>query len=509
MPTLKELQDAVRRDDADTVQSNLDFYYGDHWQNTLGWSGPIPQPFEAGYDDVAATIQKGFVSKNTIREVVDNAVNGVLGREPIINLSFQGKNGKKLVDEADKSIKKWLKSKKGLKSLQKALRHALLSGKSTIRLMIPSGLLQDGAIEVNPNNPIGVVYPDAPTPLSSKIILDEATMEESGVTIVKITDSTGKERDRAELVYLIDEANEDGNRLTRFDIIGDQGEEETATLDLNGHLTLFELEMPRIITEQVRSLQKSQNLHLTMMDRNSVLGGFLERIILNGQLPGHYETDPNTGETVFVRDELALGGGTVNAINGVPTVDENGNVNGYTTASVSYKDPVSPDTFIKGSSNAYRSILEETKQLHSLLSGDAITSGDSRRQALAAFMSSLRIPKAVVESALEWLVETLLAFEGVLSGDPEKYRGIEVKANCRLDFGAISAGEIDLLERQVRVGIISLETAREKAGIEDLEEEERRVQAEVELRSALDTTFSGNKALDPNIDNRDVVPEGE
>ncbi len=508
MATLKELQAAVARDDADVVQSNMDFYYGDHWQNSAGWSGPIPQTYESGYESVAAEIQKGFVSKNTIREVVDNAVNGVLGREPIINLSFAGKNGKKLIDEADKSIKKWLKTKKGLKALQKSLRHALLSGKSTIRLMIPSGLLQDGEIVVNENNPLGVVYPDAPLPLSSKIIQDEATMEETGVTIVKIVDSSGKERDRAEVVYLIDEVNDAGNRLTKFDIIGEQGEEETATLDLNGHLTLFELEMPRLITEQVRSLQKSQNLNLTMMDRNSVLGGFLERIILNGQLPGHYETDPNTGETVFVRDEFALGGGTVNAINGVPYVDENGNVRGYTTASVSYRDPVTPDTFIKGSSNSYRSILEETKQLHSLLSGDAITSGDSRRQALAAFMSSLRIPKAVVESALEWLVETLLAFEGVLSGDPEKYSGVEVKATCRLDFGAISAGEIDLLERQVRVGIISLQTAREKAGIEDLEEEERRVEEEVQLREALDTTFGGNKALDPNIDNRDVVPEG-
>jgi len=244
------------------------------------------------------------------------------------------------------------------------------------------------------------------------------------------------------------------------------------------------------------------------MQRNAVLGGFLERVILNGQLPGHYETDPESGETTFVRDELILGAGTVNAINGVPYVDENGNVKGYTSASVVYRDPVTPDTFIKASSEAYNGILQETKQLHTLLSGDAITSGDSRRQALAAFMSSLRIPKAVVESALEWLVQTVLAFEGVLSGDAGKFNAIEVKATCRLDFGAISAGEIDLLERQVRVGIISLESAREKVGIEDLAEEERRVEEEVQLRSALDTTFSGNKALDPNIDNRDIVPEG-
>lgn len=507
MATLRELQAAVERPDADKVTSNLNFYYGDHWQATEGWSGPIPQPYTQGYADVAAEIEKAFVSKNTIREVVDNAVNGVLGKEPRITISNTGKNGKKLVEEAETVIKGWMKSKKGLKELQKALRHALLSGKSTIRLMIPSGLLNNGEIVVNEKNPLSVVFPDAPTPLSSKIVQDQSTMEETGITIINVVDQSGKKRDRAEVVYLIDEVNEAGNRLTKFDIIGDQGEEETATLDLNGHLTLFELEMPRLITDQIRSLQKLQNLNLTMMQRNAVLGGFLERIILNGQLPGHYETDAETGETVFVRDELVLGAGTVNAINGLPVLDDNGNVSNYTSASVSYRDPVTPDTFIKGSTEAYESILQETKQLHTLLSGDAITSGDSRRQALAAFMSSLRIPKSVVESAIEWLVETLLAFQGLLSGDPERFNSLEVKATCRLDFGAVSAGEIDLLERQVRVGIISLETAREKSGVEDLAEEERRVAAEVQTRAALDTTFSGSKELDPNIDNRDITEE--
>ncbi len=501
--TLKELQDLVARDDADKVTSNLDFYYGDHWQKTLGWSGPIVDPTNPDYSQVSSEIERAFVSKNTIREVVDNAVNGVLGRDPLINLSFNGKNGKKLVDEADAVIKRWFKQKKAQKALQKALRHALLSGKSSVRLMIPSGLLNNGEIVVNENNPLSVLYPDAPNPLSAKIVQDQSTMEETGITIVQIVDESGKERDRAEIVYLTDEVDDSGNRITKFDIIGRDGVEESATLDLNGHLTMFELEMPRLVTDQIRSLQKAQNFYLTMQQRNAVLGGFLERVILNGQLPGHYETDEG-GNTVFVRDEMVLGPGSINAINGLPMVDDNGNVSNYTTASVTYRDPVSPDTFIKSSNDSYRGILQETKQLHTLLSGDAITSGDSRRQALAAFMSSLRIPKAVVESALQWLVETLLAFEGVLTGEPTKFNDIEVKATCRLDFGAISAGEIDLLERQVRVGIISLETAREKAGIEDLDAEEERVAEEVQLREKLDATFSGNKTLDPNIDNRDI-----
>jgi hypothetical protein len=504
MSTLKELQDMVARPDAEIVQSNLHFYYGDHWQNAEGWSGPIPPSYSAEYVDVAAEIESAFVSKNTIREIVDNAVNGILGRDPKYSMTFNGKNGKKLVSEAEAIVKKWLKDKKGKKALQKALRNALMSGSSTIRLMIPSGMLVDGNVIVNEQNPLSVVFPDAPNPLSANIVQDQSTMEETGITLTKVVDESGKERDRAEVTYLIDEVNDAGNRLTKFDIIGEQGQEGTATLDLDGHLTMFELQMPRIITNQIRSLQKMQNLNLTMMQRNSVLGGFLERTILNGQLPGHYETDPDTNEKTFIRDPITIGAGTINVVNGVPVVDDNGNVTNYSNADIRYRDPVTPDTFIKASDSAYRGMLQETKQLHSLLSGDAITSGDSRRQALAAFMSSLRIPKAVVESAIEWLIETLLAFEGTLSGDATKFEGVEVKATCNLDFGAISAGEVDLLERQVRVGIISLETARERIGIEDLDGEEERVNAEVGVRKELDAQFSGDKTLDPNIDNRDV-----
>lgn len=498
----------VARTDADKVQSNLDFYYGDHWQEGAGWAGPMPASSSSEYATIYAEVRRGFVSKNTIKEAVDRAVNGVLGREPKFTLSYEVEGSKReqkrILKEADTMVKRWMKDKEFKKFIQKALRNALLSGKSTLRVFIPAGLLNNGQIEVDPSNPLQLLYLDAPTPLSSTIITDDSTRERVAIFMGTALDEIGRERKVAEVSYLLPVQNEDGKRYTEIAILPERGIAEYAQLDLDGKLMMFELEMPRLITEQIRSLQMLQNLNLSMMQRNSVLGGFLERMILNGQLPGHYEDD-GTGGQVFIRDEFAVGAGTVNAINGVPVMDENGNVRGYTSASVVYRDPVAVTTFLEAKDAAYRGILEESQQLHALLSGDAITSGDSRRQALAAFISSLRIPKGVVESAIEWLVETVLMAAGTFSGDADRFRGIKAKSECKLDFGAISAGEVDLLERMVRVGIIGLETARERYGIEDLEEEQRRVEDGLSTVNAAIDTFGGTARLDNGQDNRDKI----
>jgi hypothetical protein len=505
---LNTAKQSVVREDGITVESNMNFYYGDHWQMSAGWAGPIPSATDGDYTAVATEIERGFVSKNSIKEIVDRGVNGVLGRDPKFNFSapegMDKRKSKKLLAEAEEVLKKWMKEKDFKKYVQKALRHAFLSGSSTLRVFIPAGFVQEGVVSVNEQDPLSVVYLDAPTPLSADIIVDDATREKTGVFIGSAVDESGKEREIAEVNYLLPLQNEDGKRYTEITIIPERGTAQSAQLDLNGQLMMFELELPRMVTEQIRSLQMLQNLNLTMMERNAVLGGFLERIILNGQLPGHYEDD-GQGGTQFVRDDFAVGAGTVNAINGVPTLDENGNTTGYTQASINYRDPVSVKTFLDAQTAAYRGILEESQQLHALISGDAITSGDSRRQALAAFMSSLRIPKQVVESAMEWLGGVILSFAGTLTGDPGKFADVIVKAEAKLDYGAISAGEIDLLERQVRIGIISIQTARERIGIEDTDEEQRRVESELKFKNSVDASFQSNDLLDSTTDNRDKM----
>ncbi len=477
--SFQDAEDLVTRDDAAKVQSNLDFYYGDHWQNANAWSGPIPASTDSEYNDVAYEIERGFVSKNVIKETVDRAVNGVTGKKPIWNIVV--KDGKvvdqNVIDEAIGLVKAWAEKAKFNRYMSEALRNALLSGSSTLRLFIPAGFIQGGNIQVDTEDPVKNLYIDAPNPLSATVYECPNSKERIGVFIAT-TKIDGQDSELAELDYLLPNISERGKRLTEITLLPERGDDTVSVqLDLGERLTMIELEMPRMTTDQIRSLQMFLNLNMTMMQRNSVLGGFLERIILNGQLPGHYEEDAD-GNRTFVRDEFTVGAGTVNAITGIPTANESGVITGYTPADIRYQQPVSVSTFVEASDQAYRNMLESCDQLHALISGDATTSGESRRQALQGFFASLRIPKEQVDKAGAWAFETVLAYAGFLTGNAGKYDDLQVVFDSTIDRGSLPAEEINLISNQVTQGILSKRTARERIGIEDPDEEARRVAEE-------------------------------
>ena len=172
---IDDAKKAIARDDSAKVDSRIKFVKGDHWQNAEAWSGPIPSTLSGEYEAVAAEIERGFVSKNVIKEVVDRAVNGVMGREPKFTLNMPDKRQTGLQKEAEAIIKKWMEDKDFQKHIQKALRNSFVGGKSTLRLFIPSGLLQDGQVVVNEKDPLSFLFLDAPDPLSAGVVEDPNT----------------------------------------------------------------------------------------------------------------------------------------------------------------------------------------------------------------------------------------------------------------------------------------------------------------------------------------------
>lgn len=503
---IDDAQDLVANPDAEKIQANLDFYYGDHWQDSRAWSGPIPETADASYAEVYDEIERGLNSKNVVKEIVDRASNAVTGRTPVWDVvpnrvvtdeSPITSEEQALIDEAKMLLQNWMESKEYAKYMSKTLRQTLLAGGSSLRLFIPQGYLMGGSIQVDEANPLKVLEIDAPNPLSATVYTDPDSRESISVYL-----GQRGEDDTAELSYLVD-------NLTEITVMS-KDEEATVQIDLGGRLPMHKMEMPRLVTDQVVSLQKALNLNLTMMQRNSVLGGFLERVILNGQLPGHYDEEGN-----FIRDEFNVGAGSVNAINGAPIFDQNtGQITGYTVADVRYNNPVPPDTFLKATDSLYRMILESSDQLHALISGDAAASGESRRQAVASFFSYLRTPKQETDKAGRWICETALAYAGFLRGKAGQFGGLKVTYDSRLDMGAVPAAEIDLLERLVKTRIISIETAREKLGIEQPELEARRVQDQMD-NGLLDTVSTINAdGIDKltgqpltNVDKQDKVIE--
>jgi len=508
---VEDAQDFVSREDSDAVSANFDFYYGDHWQSGVAWCGPIPATSDSEYNDVAAEIERGLGSKNVVKELTDRAANAVTGRNPVWDIvpnrvvddaNPVTAEEEQQVAEAKRLLSNWMEDKDFDKYISKALRQTYLAGKSTLRLFIPQGFLIDGVVAVDTKKPVDNLYLDSPHPLSASVVTDPNSREKMAVFIGESGDD-----ETAELSYLLPVATDRG-RVTEISLLVKDQEVSTVQVDLGGRLPMYEMEMPRLITEQIASMQKALNLNLTMMTRNSVLGGFLERVILNGQLPGHYDD-----EGQFIYEDFAVGAGTVNAIQGIPIVEEATNtIRGYTPATMQYKDPVSPDTFLKAADAIYRMMLESSDQLHALISGDAAASGESRRQAVASFFAYLRTPKQQVDKAGRWTLETVLAYAGFLTGNPNHFAGLKVNFDSKLDMGAVPTAEIDLTERLVKTGIMSLQTAREKIGIENPEVEARRVADEKGLVKELSQVNSdGTSKLTgvalPNIDNNDITED--
>ena len=199
------------------------------------------------------------------------------------------------------------------------------------------------------------------------------------------------------------------------------------------------------------------------MGRNVVLGVFWERVIFNAQLP---------------TDALKVGAGTTNMLMGAPIYDANGNVSGYTNPSVNYRDPVPVNTFEDTERSAYRSILEETNQLHAMISGDATASGESRKQARADFESSLGPTTAQVERAIRWMLETTLALAATFAGTPGRYADLRAVVTCRVNSGPITSDEQDQTRQNVAAHLLSEETGMARIGVDDVTSERSKIAAE-------------------------------
>lgn len=474
--TLRDAQQLLKTHTPQWVAVNMAFRAGNHWQGGDGWIGPMLPIGDANFLAMLSEIQRAFVSKNAIGEGVGRHVGGVVGREMEIGLTVRRalKKGKKptakeqaLIDEAEALLTEWWDERGCHELIQRAVATLCCAGRAGLRLFVPDGERVNGEVPLaDLRTSLFRIYPQHPTPDQLVVDTDGATMKPYGVYVYVEDNKT-----YAEVVY------HDGTQtVIRITASGD-GADDGAMFDLGGLLTLHEMRREAIITEQVRQNQKLLNLAKTMLGRNVVQGGFLERFILNGERPGEEIEDPTTGQKTFKPAKMRLGAGTTNWINGVVTIDEDGNER-VATPSVVFRDPVPITTFEGTERNAYRSVLEELHQLHALISGDATPSGEARRQAMADFIVDLFLSKSVVDRAGRWLIETVLALAAIFSGQPGRYASLRATFKCRLNPGPLSADEMRLIIELVRARLMSRETAMHRVDVEDVDEELARIETD-------------------------------
>jgi hypothetical protein len=476
------------------LEDNRLYFDGDHWG--IGgkfWSGPRPDG--ASSAQVLAEIQRGFVSSNKVRETIERHVGGVVGREPAWGFTVNRPLAtdeeltaaeQALIDEAEALLTSWWDERRIHALLRQATATLLWASRSCVRVFVPRGNLNNGSIipfGTLPEDAINLLYVQRPDPTQATVSVDDDTQQRAGVYAYQRDN-----HDEVELSFV-------DSDVTVLRLLTADGITNEARLPIGGRLLLFEMTRDVLITPQVRQLQNLLNMALTMMQRNVILGGFLERVLLNVQLPGTFVDDPTqpSGKR-FVPESFRVGAGTTNILQGTVHTNELGQSQ-VLNPSIIYRDPVPVDTFVATKEEACTAILEETQQLHAAIAGDATASGKSRQQAMADFLTSLLETAAEVNALGRWLLETVLSLTALFSGQPGRYDGLRATFDCRLDVGPLDPNDVQQVINLVNNKLLSHETGMARVRVDDVDAEQTRINAESD--AAMQRTIQIAQATQP------------
>ncbi len=506
----------------DPIAINRAFFEGDHWQNGSGYIGPHPQPQDVGYNDTMAEIANIFTSQNAVREVTIRHTLGVLGKAfrwsfvPRRDVGEEKATNEEqaAIDEATGILRRWLLARKVPTLLRDAVETLLLAERSAVRLHVPAGLARKNAAgesivsAKSIEEALAKIWPEHPTPETSAVAVDDDTKLEAGVVLYESENDAGEAEEYAWLCFLdqvgetvikIINADEESSSSSSSsisssasDMPADGAEEPAPTqasiqpkgLPLGGRLTMFEMRRPALITPQVQQNQRALNFALTMVPRNVTTGGFLERLLLDAQAPGHWEVKDGVRTGKFIPEKLQVGAGTTNFFEGVTWQDEKGDTH-HAEPSAVFREPVKPDASLTAKDSHYRAILAETGQLHVVISGDATASAVARIQARSEFLATLLLTQPEIEAAIRWILETALALAEAIAGTPGKYTNVvRAQVAVKLDAGPLTPEERGAIESSIGK-TISQETAMLLLGVDDVDAEKAKMAGEPLARATL------------------------
>lgn len=503
-------------------ERNRKYFTGDHWLDGVGYIGPSVAKGDAGTQEVMLRIQRLFCSKNVVKEVVCRQVSANLGRAPDIGINTRQPRKKipkpdftppsdqpeaqpPLVDEplttaqqqaiadAVSALKVFLKHAGAAAAMKEAAEARLWGGRSYLRVFIPQAKLRReyGSL-AEAIQAVVVDYPDgkdarvhrhrmtADELSLVRFIIDEnknqsaieiSFVDDSGSTFVGVL-ATPTESLPAGQVEAVAQADPLANGLSPAI------RQLSSPLRLNGLLTTFELSGEPLISDQVIQNNASLNLALTMANHVMVETGFSEMALTNVELDSEESTEG--GKKVHRPKPILRGAGIVNNFVGVTNQDPQG---GETFASpgVHWKEPSPITTHREGKELAYKNILEEVSQLHALITGDAATSGESRKQALTDFLSRCLDFKDEIDQAGAWLCEVALLLAAGLIGQAEKYLPLRVVFDSKIFVGDLTVEEQNSILAQVEKRVRSRKSARAILGIPDNDAEEEQIKRESEV----------------------------
>lgn len=489
-----------RSSSTNPIEINRLFFQGDHWQNGDGWIGPHPEIGNPAFSTSMQEIANLFTSKNVVRECTLRHTLGVVGRNmqwgfgPIAAVtSADGKPDEKtqaLIKEAENLIRPWLLARKVGTLLRDAVCTLLLSERAGIQLMIPAGLADKddaGNLVIHAAtiaDALNFIYPEHPLPDNACVVMDQMTKQEAGLWRYTANDDEGNELIGGETasttpdedkeyiaICFVDEA---GDTVIRVFCKDEEDIDAESSLEMGGRIPMFEMRRPVLITTQVQQAQRALNLAETMIPRTAITAGFMERVLVDAQLPGEPEIVDGEPTGRWIERPFYTGAGTTNFVESSTFEDEEGRIKSK-NAEVKWREPITAEGPIKASDKHYRSILDEVSQLHVVMAGDSNPSGSSRLTARIEYLATLQLTQGEVEAAFRFIVDTALAMAEALTKEPGKFtKFIRAQCACRLDGGPLLPAERAAIEGSIGK-TISQQTAMMLVGVEDVDAEMARM----------------------------------
>ncbi len=487
-------------------QKTLQFAGGDYWGvSGMDWAGtPIPAD-AANRDATIAELQNSFTPQPITEEVIEGYVNGIVGDEPSFEFTLDrslGKKGdkqsgqeltedeqatpqeEKLLGEVNAATGAWWDKRKAHETVQEFAENLVAASRASLRYFVPAGLLKDdGSLGTKDwEEALDSIYLEAPAPGSAAVALDRATMKPISVFIYQHTEknAAGREetKERVEISF-VNEAGMTVIRILEGDVIFEEGEAEQ---DTGGELYVDEVVLRKpIISDATLRQQKALNVINTMMLHNGNLAGFRERNYINLQRPQRKVVDDSTLGYHYEPDVPEIGPASANFLTGITYKDIDNNEK-IANGQIVITDPVDPKPLIEAADRFERNIYQAVRQLHVMISGDAVASAVSRVQARADFIERLKKIKPKIEGVLRSRLRGAVLLACHLAGDRARLEAIKtqlrVNVNCRLSPGPLTPEERQAVIALYGAGIIPLETAQILIGIEDVDAEAQKLRAE-------------------------------
>ena len=460
-----------------------DYMEGRHWRGSKGWVGPHVNPDLDEGDRVMTEVERGFVSANKVDEITTTHRDAVVGtpvawhagpRQFLAPDEELTDEQKKRRAELEAMMTKWWDRVNASDGLAQVILNLLCYGRGDVRHIVPPHMIvtgEDGTTGVpvtTVEEALDNIFLEVLEPETATVYRHPRTLQDISIVLVR------EDQDEwAELTFLDNAGN------TVFKKVGAPGSAPQRIVTTMGRrLNVTEVTRRRFVTQQILENQKALNLALSMIPRNVVTGGFIERTMLNAQMPGTYEYNDDGSIKRFIPASYRLGPGSTAWLVGVKTTDAQGNEQ-IATPTIERGEPVDPKASIGAVSAHERLILSEAKQEHVLTNSDNLMSGKSREQARHRFVGSCRPTKISAETVTVFMLEGALVLAEWFAGDPgafsDEWRFL---ANATIDTGPVGADEREQDLAMVNAGTMSPELQMERAGVLDVDAEVARIRSD-------------------------------